>query len=196
MWKWALFNRDKKIPENFPQISHQKQNMLNFILINKLHKIAASIWHMTDIWMWPGKTLCLFSPRICFGKAYVIRRKRLRHIFSSFIFPQKIQALNVFLKYLFFFFPMLYWLFLSPSLPCNVNMWHLLELSKGTSWYILHLVPMGLCASGWIFQHSHYSASTRVCIPNSIAWFRDGLREFTHELTSTISTKNAWTAAA
>lgn len=125
MWKWALFNRDKKIPENFPQISHQKQNMLNFILINKLHKIAASIWHMTDIWMWPGKTLCLFSPRICFGKAYVIRRKRLRHIFSSFIFPQKIQALNVFLKYLFFFFfPMLYWLFLSPSLPCNVNMWH------------------------------------------------------------------------
>lgn len=139
-------------------------------------------------------TLCLFSPIICFGKTSVIRRKRPLHIFSSFSFPQKIQAPNMFFKPLPFLPHAILAVF--PTLPCNVNLWHLLESSKGTSWYVLHLVLMDLCSSELIFQHSHYSASTRVCIPNSIAWFRDGLREFTHEITSTISTKNAWTAAA
>lgn len=144
--------------------------------------------------MRPGKSLCLFSPRICFGKTCVIRRKMLLHIFSSFRFSQMIQTPKMFLKSLPFLPHAVLAVLL--SLPCNVNMWFLLELSKGTSWYILHLLLMVCVPQEWIFQHSHYSASTRVCIPNSTAWFRDGLREFTHEITSTVSTKIAWTAAA
>lgn len=78
--------------------------------------------------------------------------------------------------------------------PPSQSICDLLELSKGPSWYILQRVL--LCAPGWVSQHSQHSASTRVCVPCSPAWFRDGLREFTHEMTSAVSTRDAWTAAA
>lgn len=170
--------------------------MLNFIIINKLYYVAAP-YHcqlMTSCECDQENPCAYFLPEYALARLVWSEEKCYCIFFSSFRFSQMIQTPKMFLKSLPFLSHAVLAVLL--SLPCNVNMWFLLELSKGTSWYILHLLLMVCVPQEWIFQHSHYSASTRVCIPNSTAWFRDGLREFTHEITSTVSTKIAWTAAA
>lgn len=66
------------------------------------------------------KILCLFSPRMCFGKTCVIRKKRPLCIFLSFNISPKIQAPSMFLKSLSFLPHAT--LAVLPSLPYDVNM--------------------------------------------------------------------------